>query len=147
VLAEDTVDRLQELPAVFNPFDDIYRLIFLHMMRTVGCHDIATDRKLLDQMLDYYHGFSDCTTLSVIVFPWLPSPSLIKRFYCGARLYLILKGIVSERQKLATQGIRKFDDPLQELVDRHCGSSHIIGVSRYFYRDKLPATNEASRSC
>lgn len=128
---QDTISRLEEMDTVVNPFDNIYRLVFLIMMRTVGCDDVATDRTLLDVMVNYYNNFTASATRSVIIFPWLPTPALIKRYYYGARLFLKLREIVQSRQALTQDGVRKFDDPLQELIDHNCGTSHMTGVSQF----------------
>ncbi|KAI9653247.1 MAG: hypothetical protein M1821_007678, partial [Bathelium mastoideum] len=128
ILISDTRTRLQELAAtpttVTDPFDSIYKLVYLLTMRTVGCVEIARKRRLLDTTLGLYETIARSATMSVILFPWFPSINLVKRYVCGARLYFILSGIVNRRKR---SGARE-DDPLQLMIDRGDKTSHIIGA-------------------
>ena len=130
-LIADTRTRLQELvdaPVhITDPFDSIYKLVYLLTTRTVACVDITRNRRLLDSTLSWYETIAQSATAAVILFPWFPSINLIKRYVCGARLFFTLRGIVNKRKK---SGVRE-SDPLQEMVDRGDESSHIIGVSAY----------------
>ena len=60
------------------------------------------------------------------MFPWLPSPALLKRYWAGTKMYMIFSKIVGNRQK---NGIRE-DDPLQFLIDKNDSVNRIIAVSK-----------------
>ncbi len=127
-MISDTRARLAELAAeethITNPFDSIYKLVYLLTTRTVGCIEIARDRHLLDQTLGLYETIARSATAVVILFPWFPSINLIKRFFCGARLYFILNSIVKNRK---ASGVREAD-ALQDMIDCGDETQHIIGV-------------------
>ena len=129
ILIADTRARLNELidnpTAIVDPFEAIYKLIYLLTMRTVGCNELCRNRAKLDLSLGLYETVARCATIWPIVLPWFPSPNLIKRTIAGARLYFMLNRIVSKRMN---SGIRE-DDPLQDMIDRGDEKSHIIGVS------------------
>lgn len=128
-LIADTRARLEELlvspKSITDPFESVYKLVFLLTMRTVGCSEISRDRSLLDTTLGLYETVARSATASVILFPWFPSFSLIKRYASGLRLYVILNKIVKQRK---TTGLRE-EDALQEMIDHGDDMGHIIGVS------------------
>jgi hypothetical protein len=127
-LLSDVQERLNDLaansPGTMNPFDDIYKIVFLLTMRAGGATEIADNRKLLDRTLSLYESIEESTTPYQIIFPWLPSPALFKRFIAGTRLYLILQKIVTERKKTGT----RYEDPLQHLIDKGDPMRNIIAV-------------------
>jgi hypothetical protein len=108
-----------------DPFDVIYKLVFLVNMRTVGCKEVADDPKLLRKVLHFYEMVEDSSTATGIIFPWLPTPAKIKRTYAGARLYMIFNSIAKERKTLE----KEVDDPLQFLLNKGDGIDKIIAVS------------------
>lgn len=93
-------------------------------MRIVGCNDIADDRALLNRTLDLFETIEKSATPETVVFPWLPTPALVRRTIAGGRLYLIFKRIVDEREK----NQKRDDDPLQFLIDQNDSISDIIQV-------------------
>jgi cytochrome P450 len=123
----DTRATMEELLAspgsIIDPFKSIYGLVFLLTMRNVGCEEIARDKTLLDTTLDLFETIAHSTAPSLILFPWLPTWSLVKRYVAGVRLYMILNKIVMKRKK---SGLRE-DDTLQYLLDCGDDMSHIIG--------------------
>lgn len=113
--------------ALCDPYDVIYKLVFLINMRTVGCKEIADDPKLLRRVLNHYEMIEDSSTATGIIFPWLLTPSKIKRTYAGARLYMTFNNIAKERKKLE----KEVDDPLQFLLSKGDGMDKIIAVSAF----------------
>ncbi len=93
-------------------------------MRIVGCDDIADDPELLEKTLRLYETIEESATPTAILFPRFPSLPIIKRTIAGARLYMIFKKIVEERNKTGKRG----DDPLQYLMDQGDNMSMIIEV-------------------
>ena len=107
-----------------DPFVSIYEIVFQLTMRMVGCDEIANDPALLKKTLHLFETIQRSSTPTTIIFPWFPSPALIKRTIAGGRLYMILKKIVDERKKSG----RREDDPLQYLIDNGDDMNEIIGV-------------------
>ena len=58
------------------------------------------------------------------MFPWFPSPAVIKRTIAGGKLYMILNKIVASRKKLG----KSRDDPLQYLIDEGDTMPKIVEV-------------------
>jgi sterol 14-demethylase len=90
----------------------------------VGCNEIANDPELLKKTLHHFETIESSATATTIIFPWLPSPALIKRTIAGAKLYMIFQRIVNNRKKTA----RTEDDPLQHLIDSGDDMQSIIAV-------------------
>jgi len=93
-------------------------------MRAVGATEIAEDREKLDTTLSLFETIEQTATPTQVIFPWLPSPALFKRFYAGTRMYLIFQKIVKQRQ----QSGRREEDALQFLVDQGDDINKIIQV-------------------
>ena len=127
-LIGDTDARLEELAIsssnMTDPFVSIYEIVFQLTMRMVGCNEIANDPALLKKTLHLFETIQHSSTATTIIFPWFPSPALIKRTIAGGRLYMIMKKIVDERKK--SEG--REDDPLQYLIDSGDDINDIIGV-------------------
>jgi len=93
-------------------------------MRTVACEDIVNDPVLLEKTLGLFKTVEESATPASIMFPWLPTPAIIKRTIAAGRLYMIFNRIVGERKK---KGERR-EDPLQFLIDQGDDMKQIIGV-------------------
>ncbi|TVY35052.1 Sterol 14-demethylase [Lachnellula occidentalis] len=110
-----SLDTLAKSPTgITDPFSSIYRIVYQLTMRTVGCNDIANDPLLLEKTLNLYETVESSATAATMLFPWFPSPSVIKRTIAGGRLYMIFNKIVENRRKTGVRG----DDPLQFLIDQ-----------------------------
>lgn len=94
-------------------------------MRTIGCNDMAEDPVLLKKTLRLFETVEQSATASAVIFPWAPSPAVVKRIYAGSRLYMILKRIVDERKETG----KREDDPLQYLIDLGDDVGTILQVS------------------
>ncbi|TVY15052.1 Sterol 14-demethylase [Lachnellula arida] len=109
-----SLDTLAKSPTgITDPFESIYRIVYQLTMRAVACNDIADDPALLEKTLQLYETVEASATAATMLFPWFPSPSVVKRTIAGGRLYMIINGIVENRKKTGVRG----DDPLQFLID------------------------------
>ena len=128
-LIADTSTRLEGIASspsgVTNPFDSVYKIVFQLTMRTVGCNEIADDPTLLAKTLSYFETIEQSGTPAGVLFPWLPTPSKLKRTYAGGRLYMLFQSIVNERKKTG----KRDDDSLQFMIDQGDDVTKIIGVS------------------
>ena len=108
-----------------DPFESLYKLVFLLTMRTVGCNEIARDPALLEKMLSLYETFKMSFTPTLVLFPMLPTMAMLKRGVAGLRLYWMVSGIISNRRKTK----HREDDPLQVMIDRGDDMGQVISVS------------------
>jgi len=120
VLVSDAKTRLDALVAregkpsgIFDPFDDLYRMVFQLTMRTVGAREIAESPELAARTLSLFEKLDSTASPARIIFPWLPTPNHLRRLTYGAKLYMILDKIIKDRQK---EG-RREQDALQFLID------------------------------
>ncbi|SPN98786.1 uncharacterized protein DNG_01827 [Cephalotrichum gorgonifer] len=119
------VDHFASLPTrTMNPFDDFYRLVYKLTMRTVGCKEIASDPELLGKTLRIFEGIDGANAATKLLFPWLPTPSHLRRMYAGTKMFLIFKRIIDERKR---KGVRE-DDALQFLIDQEWSLTEIVSV-------------------
>jgi cytochrome P450 len=118
LLISDVQIRLDDLAkdpkGMTDPFESIYGIVYQLTIRTVACNEIADNRALLDQTLDLYQQLEAASSPEVIIFPWLPSPSKLKRLWGGGKLYMIFKNIIEKRQKTG----HRENDALQYLIDK-----------------------------
>ncbi len=128
MLMSDVQTSLNELAndpsGITDPFQSIYKIVFQLTIRMVGCNDMADDPGLLKKTLRLYESIEQSATATAIIFPWFPSPAILKRTFAGGRLYMIIKRIVEERKKTGKRG----DDPLQYLIDQGDSLTRIIEV-------------------
>lgn len=114
----------QDPKGITDPFQSIYLLVYKLTMRIVGCDEIADDPALLATTLSLFETVEASATATAVLFPWFPSPAIIKRTVAGTRLYLIFKSVIDKRVKSGRRG----DDPLQFLLDQGDSVSSIIEV-------------------
>jgi cytochrome P450 len=113
--ARAAFDKLAADPSrTTDPFDSIYRLVYLFTMRTVACNEIADNPALLAKTLGLFESVEGAVSPLLIMYPWLPLWGKLKRISGGGQLYMILKGIVDTRKKTGTRG----EDALQYLMDQ-----------------------------
>ena len=102
-MLSDVRGRLDELTAdpagMTDPFDSIYKIVYLLTQRAVGATEVAQDRKLLDKTLSLFEDIEKTAKPYQVMFPWLPSPALFQRFWSSTRMYMIFQKIVKDRKK------------------------------------------------
>jgi cytochrome P450 len=119
----DGIDTLsKDASGATNPFDSIYRLIFKLTIRLVGAEELAEDSVLRRKFEGYFTMLDETARPISAMLPRFPWPSMIKRFYAGTRMYMILDNIVKTRKKTG----KKPDDPLQNLLDRGDSMTEIV---------------------
>ncbi|EON68791.1 hypothetical protein W97_08049 [Coniosporium apollinis CBS 100218] len=126
-LIKDTRARLDALAAdpsgITDPFESIYKIVYQLTMRTVGANEIADDPVLLNKTLSLFETIEHSSQPSTIIFPWLASPAMIRRYIAGGKLYMVFKSIVDDRKRTG----RREDDALQYLIDQGDSVNQIIG--------------------
>jgi len=102
----------------------LFQIIFQTTVRCLTCTEIADDPKVVARCK---HLFSQAERLSpaMVLFPWLPSPSMLMRAWATKQIYDIIVRAMKVRKQ---SGIFR-NDALQMLLDS--GEEHftIVGVS------------------
>lgn len=133
LLTSDTFNALQRVvdrnggskTGVFDPFDDIYRIVYQLTQRTVGATEIAESPELLRTTLHYFELLERSASATRIAFPWLPTRGYLTQMYVGARLYSIFDKFATQRR---TTG-QRYDDALQFLLDSDTEMVRVLSVS------------------
>ncbi|KAI0125425.1 cytochrome P450 6A1 [Xylariales sp. AK1849] len=107
---------------VFDPFDDLYNIVYKLTMRTVGAKDVAEDPALLKKTLSLFESLDEYKSTLRFFFPWLPTPNHLRRMYAGMNLYSIFGNIADERRKTG----KREDDALQYLIDTGTNNTMIL---------------------
>ncbi len=119
-----SLDRLGK-EGIFDPFDDIYKIVYQLTQRTVGAKEIAESPEMLAKTLHLFEVIEDSVSPSNIIFPWLPTPNRLRKTIAGGRLYFMLDKIVKDRKASG----RREDDALQFLIDGGDDLIRILSVS------------------
>ncbi|KAI0552667.1 cytochrome P450 [Xylaria curta] len=98
---------------VLDPFEVVYPLIFKLIMRVVGVKEWLENQEVLDQNLSAFCKFEENCSRVGIAFPWLVTPTYIKKLYYGSKLYLSITHVVKKRRKSGKQE----NDAVQFLLD------------------------------
>ncbi|OLN96761.1 Obtusifoliol 14-alpha demethylase 1 [Colletotrichum chlorophyti] len=122
LLVSDTRGTMDRLAArvdeggsgVSDPFDDMYGLVFQLTMRMVGCDEVAENQDLLLRVLRIFESIDAASTMTKVMFPWMPTVGHFWRVYSGGRMYMILDKVIKERKKRGVEG----NDALQFLMDQ-----------------------------
>lgn len=141
LLTSDTATSLQRLveregaqEGIFNPFDDIYRIVYQLTMRTVGATEIANSPEMLAKTLSLFEAIERSASATRIIFPWLPTLGYLSQMYNGAKLYSIFNKINNDRLKTG----RREEDAFQFLMDSNIGTVRVLAVSVFFFFVKEP---------
>ncbi|KAG9093832.1 hypothetical protein FRC06_011362 [Ceratobasidium sp. 370] len=97
----------------FDPFDDIYSIVFQATIRTIGCREIADSMencKRLEQL--YWHVERGSTPTSLLL-PWFPSQARKLKTAATTEIYMWLDSIIKARQNEN----RRENDALQDMLD------------------------------
>jgi sterol 14-demethylase len=112
---QEAIDKIKSEPnGITDPFESIYRIVFRLTIRMVGAEEIADDPVMLESCLKYFEMIDQSATAAAVMFPKFPSPSIIKRTYAGARLFMMIEKLVQKRK----ESDEKHDDALQYMLDQ-----------------------------
>ncbi|KAH7310821.1 cytochrome P450 [Stachybotrys elegans] len=114
-LVNDTEESLKQLgsSAVIDPVNHIGVLVYRLTHRLNGTHDIANDLDLVHKTREMYKPLGESSMFD-IWFPLLPTPAKAKKVLAYSRLYWLMQGFVSDRQKTG----RKENDALQLMMEQ-----------------------------
>ncbi|KAI0854948.1 cytochrome P450 [Xylaria cubensis] len=111
---------------VLDPFEVVYPLIFKLIMRVIGVKEWLENQEVLDRNLSAFCNFEGNCSRVGIAFPWLVTPTYIKKLYYGSKLYLSITDVVKRRRKSGKQE----NDAVQFLLDEN---KDVTRASRYSY--------------
>jgi hypothetical protein len=63
----------------FDPFEDIYSIVFQLTIRAAGCREIADSAESCKRLERMFWACEKGTTPTSVLFPWLPSDARKKR--------------------------------------------------------------------
>ena len=106
----------------------LFQLTFQSTERCLTCTEIADDPKIVARCKQLFDQVERGTTPATVLFPWFPSPSMVRRTWATKRLYDIIVRAMKARKQ---SGIPQ-NDALQMLLD--AGEEHytIVGVGTLF---------------
>lgn len=133
LLTGDTVAALDRIitrnggakTGVFDPFDDIYRIVYQLTMRTVGATEIAESPELLRKTLKMFEDMEGAASATRIAFPWLPTRAYFTQMMVGAQLYSTFNNIAKERKASG----QRYEDAMQFLLDSDVDMIRVLSVS------------------
>lgn len=149
----------------FDPFDDIYHIVYQLTMRTVGATEIADSPRLLARTLGLFEQVERNMSTTRIIFPWLPTLGYVRQTIAGGKLYVIFDKIAKERRRTG----KTHEDAFQFLMDTgedivriltvsslgmlSLSAAHLRGpiwtnvpaVLKHFHPDDCPASQPVSR--
>lgn len=111
--------------AMFDPFDEMNRIVFQLTMRTIGVKEIADSPELLEKSLRLIQTIDKGSSTARILFPWLPTVKHVKRVVAGLQFYLMVSRIIENRRKTGRQEC----DIVQQLMDEGESTFRIVSVS------------------
>lgn len=112
---------------IFDPFDDLYHIVYQLTMRTVGATEIAESPELLGRTLGLFEEVERNTSTARIIFPWLPTLGYVRQTIAGGKLYVIFDRIAKERRRTGTT----HEDAFQFLMDTGEDIVRILTVSSF----------------
>ncbi|TDZ71960.1 Obtusifoliol 14-alpha demethylase [Colletotrichum trifolii] len=116
------LDRCAKSRGVFDPFDDINRLVYQLNMRTLGAKEIAESPALLKKSLGLVDEVNKNNSNARIVFGFVITPTYLRRFIAAGRLYLMFKQLQRDRSRTG----RREQDTLQFLMDEGADTLKIV---------------------
>ncbi|KAK7012862.1 cytochrome P450 [Favolaschia claudopus] len=95
-------------------FQSVNQIVFRVSLPLAGCQLLAEDARTVEALVDIFSRLEEGSQPSSLIFPWIPTPTRIRRVLAGAQLYRMTKRVVEERERLGLE----VDDSLQTLI-RH----------------------------
>ncbi|EOA86440.1 uncharacterized protein SETTUDRAFT_161316 [Exserohilum turcica Et28A] len=128
-LIDDVASAMDRISAIcgarggmFDPFDEMNRIVYHLTMRTIGVREIADSPDLLEKSLRLIETIDKGSSPVRILFPWFPTFKHIKRSVAGIQFYLMVSRIIEDRRKTG----RQEDDIVQQLMDEGESTFRIV---------------------
>ncbi|KAJ3517128.1 hypothetical protein NLJ89_g699 [Agrocybe chaxingu] len=85
----------------FDPFKNIYDLVFQMTVRMASCSELAKDRATLDELQKLYWQLEKSSTPTALLLPWFPGPAKKRKRTATKELFTKIYDIVEARRKAA----------------------------------------------
>ncbi|KAG5654445.1 hypothetical protein H0H81_002635 [Sphagnurus paluster] len=106
----------------FDPFDNVYTLLFQTTLRSLSCTEISNDPQVVSRLKTLYDKLDNGTTPATVLVPWLPTPAMIQKLWATKEIYDIVTDAIHTREQ---SGVSR-NDTLQMLLD--CGDEKLVVV-------------------
>ncbi|KAF8604864.1 cytochrome P450 [Ceratobasidium sp. AG-I] len=107
----------------FDPFEDVYSMVFQLTIRAAGCREIADSVEACQKMEKLYWQVEKGSSPTSMLLPWLPSKSRKLRVAATTEIFIWFDGIINARKSEN----RREEDALQILMDLGDSTAEIIG--------------------
>jgi hypothetical protein len=108
-----------------NLFDAAYKWVFISTAQIVAPREVIDDPEICKSMMDFFGNFEKNISPTFLMFPWLPTPTAIKRLYSGFMAFMKVKKIVENRKQSETKG----GDALDFMIAQGDSDMNMIQVS------------------
>ncbi|KAL1600862.1 hypothetical protein SLS60_007250 [Paraconiothyrium brasiliense] len=109
---------------MFDPFEEMNRIVYRLTMRSIGVREISESPELLEESLHLVEAIDKNSSTARIIFPWLPTLKHGKRLVASIRFYFMIHRLVKNRKKTG----RREDDMVQVLLDDGESTMKIVMV-------------------
>ncbi|KAG8720691.1 hypothetical protein FRC09_009125 [Ceratobasidium sp. 395] len=106
----------------FDPFEDMYTVVFQLTIRAGGCREIADSVEQCKRMEDLFWAIDEGATPTAVLFPWIPSAARRKKVKATGDVFDWFDHIIKTRR----QEERREDDALQMLLDLGYSTTDVI---------------------
>ncbi|KAG9122554.1 hypothetical protein FRC07_001017, partial [Ceratobasidium sp. 392] len=106
----------------FDPFEDMYTVVFQLTIRAGGCREIADSVEQCKRMEDLFWAIDEGATPVAVLFPWFPSDARRKKVKATAEVFAWFDQIIKARK----QEDRREEDALQMLLDLGYSTTDVI---------------------
>ncbi|KAH9833322.1 cytochrome P450 [Rhodofomes roseus] len=107
-----------------SPFDEIPKVSFQTNLRCLAPSELADDPVVAARLRTLYDTLESSTTPASVLFPWFPTPSVVRKIISTKRIYDTISAAVDARIR---GHVLPQDDPLQPMLDNRDDRAVIIG--------------------
>ena len=107
----------------------LFQFIFQTTIRSLTCTEIADDPEIVAHLRKLYDQVDRGTTPATVLFPWFPSPSMVKKARATKQLYDVIVGAIKARKQC---GVPR-NDTLQIFLDSGDHMLTIVEVCTMFW--------------
>lgn len=106
----------------FDPFEDIYAMVFQLTIRAASCKEVADDPEAVKKVTKLYWDAEKGSTPTSVLLPWFPSAARKRKLKATQDLFMLFKQHVDDRKATG----RVEEDPMQSLIDAGDGANDIV---------------------
>ncbi|KAJ3502212.1 hypothetical protein NLJ89_g8989 [Agrocybe chaxingu] len=107
----------------FDPFKNIYDLVFQMTVRMASCAELAQDMEVLNEVQKLYWTLEKSATPTALLLPWFPSPAKKAKEAATKELFMKLYGFVELRRNAEVPS----SDAIDVLLGQGLSTQEIVG--------------------